>query len=172
MPDVELHPAVSHVTAVGAWRDRDRTHVRVWAPDHRSVELVLEHDRDRELRTLARDPRGYWHGTFVDLHPGTRYRYRLGGDDSRVFPDPASRYQPQGVHGPSEIVDAAFRWTDQDFRAPRQDGLVIYELHVGTFSPEGTFRGVVERLPYLAQLGVTAIELMPVGDFAGNRYWG
>jgi maltooligosyltrehalose trehalohydrolase len=90
-----------------------------------------------------------------------------------VFPDPASRFQPKGVHGPSQVVDPSrFEWTDQDWRRPRREDLVIYELHVGTFSHEGTFRGVADRLPYLAQLGVNAIELMPVGDFPGNRNWG
>jgi maltooligosyltrehalose trehalohydrolase len=172
MPRVDVASGVSQVTPVGAWRDRERTRVRVWAPEHRSVDLVLEHHGGRQVRPLDRDARGYWNGTFADVHPGTMYRYRLSGDDDRVFPDPASRYQPDGVHGPSQVVDPAFRWTDQDFRAPRADGLVFYELHVGSFSPEGTFRGVIERLPYLAQLGVTAIELMPVGDFPGDRNWG
>jgi maltooligosyltrehalose trehalohydrolase len=172
MPNVDVHPAVSHVTPVGAWRDGERTHVRVWAPDHRSVELMLDPDHARELRALQRDARGYWSGAFADMPAGSKYRYRLSGDDSKVFPDPASRYQPDGVHGSSAVVDPAFRWTDQDFRAPRADALVVYELHVGTFSSQGTFRGVIDRLPYLAQLGVTAIELMPVGDFPGDRNWG
>ena len=172
MPDVDISPAVSHLTPIGAWRAGDRTHVRVWAPEHRSVEFVLERDGARELRALERDARGYWSGTFADVAPGATYRYRLNRDDGRIFPDPASRFQPHGVHGPSQVIDPAFRWTDHDFRAPRRDGLVFYELHVGTFSHEGTFRGVIERLPYLAQLGVTAIELMPLGDFPGDRNWG
>jgi len=172
MLDTGARPALSH-TPVGAWRDGESTCFRVWAPEHSSVDLVLEFDGgDREVRPLTRDSRGYWSASFADVRPGAKYRYRLSGDDSRVFPDPASRYQPDGVHGPSQVIDPSFRWTDQEWRPPRRDALVFYELHVGTFSPEGTFRGVTERLPYLAQLGITAIELMPADDFPGNRNWG
>ena len=171
MPNVDVS-SVSQVTPVGAWHDAGRTQVRVWAPEHSLVELVVEREGSRDLRKLQRDARGYWSGEFGDLPPGSRYKYRLSGDDGQVFPDPASRYQPDGVHGPSQVIDPSFRWTDQDFRAPRADGIVFYELHVGTFSPEGTFRGAIDRLPYLAQLGVTALELMPIGDFPGNRNWG
>jgi maltooligosyltrehalose trehalohydrolase len=158
---------------LGAIRQGSATHFRVWAPDHTSVELVLERGDTHDVRALTRDIRGCWCGVFDDVRPGDRYRYRLGKDDRRVFPDPASRFQPDGVHGPSEVIDlAAFRWTDHDWQPPRREDLVIYELHVGTFSPHGTFRGVMDRLPYLAQLGVSAIELMPVGDFPGTRNWG
>jgi len=164
--------AASAVMPLGAWPEEDATVFRVWAPDHTSVELALDDERSGLLRPLERDPAGYWSGRFPDVAPGARYRYRLSGDDARVFPDPASRYQPHGVHGPSQVVDPRFPWTDQDWRPPPRDDLVFYELHVGTFTPEGTFRGVLDRLPYLAQLGVTALELMPVGDFPGNRNWG
>jgi maltooligosyltrehalose trehalohydrolase len=157
----------------GAILQDSATHFRVWAPEHASVELALERDGTRELRSLARDSRGYWCGTFDDVRAGDCYRYRLGKDDRQLFPDPASRFQPEGVHGPSEVIDLeAFRWSDRDWQPPRREDLVIYELHVGTFSPHGTFRGVMDRLPYLAQLGVSAIELMPVGDFPGARNWG
>ena len=108
-----------------------------------------------------------------DLGAGTLYKFRLNGRRDRTFPDPASRYQPFGVHGPSQVVDPSrFAWTDHGWRTPSLDHLVLYELHVGTFSAEGTFAGVEARLPYLADLGVTAIELMPVADFAGERNWG
>lgn len=158
---------------IGAWPEHSATRFRVWAPDHASVDLVLERGGRREVRPLARADRGYWGGVFDDVRPGDRYRYRLGGDDGRTFPDPASRFQPDGVHGPSEVIDpATFQWTDHDWRPPRREELVIYELHVGTFAPQGTFRGAIERLPYLAQLGISAIELMPVGDFPGDRNWG
>jgi maltooligosyltrehalose trehalohydrolase len=158
---------------LGAVRHRSATHFRVWAPEQASVELALERRESREVRPLTRDNDGYWFGTFDDVRVGDRYRYRLGKDDDRVFPDPASKFQPEGVHGPSEVIDlATFRWTDHDWQQPRADDLVIYELHVGTFSPHGTFGGVMDRLPYLAQLGISAIELMPVGDFPGTRNWG
>jgi maltooligosyltrehalose trehalohydrolase len=160
-------------TPIGAWPELGATRFRVWAPDRTSVDLVLELSARRDVRPLTPADRGYWQGTFDDVHAGDRYRYRLDGHDGLTFPDPASRFQPGGVHGPSEVVNpAAFRWTDHNWRPPRREDLVIYELHVGTFTPQGTFRGVIERLPYLAQLGITAIELMPVGDFPGNRNWG
>jgi maltooligosyltrehalose trehalohydrolase len=172
MPEAGLTIPVARITPVGAWRDADAIHFRVWAPEHTLVELVLEDGGRRDLRPLDRDARGYWSGVFADVRPGARYRYRLSGDAARVFPDPASRFQPDGVHGASQVIDPSFRWTDQEWRPRAQSDLVFYELHVGTFTPEGTFRGVIDRLPYLAQLGVTAIELMPVGDFPGCRNWG
>src|SRR5262249_29310787 len=103
--------------------------------------------------------------------PGDRYRYRVDGRGP--FPDPASRFQPEGVHGPSEVVDPhAFAWSDAGWHnVPRED-LVLYELHVGTFSPEGTFAGVEAKLAELADLGINAIELMPLADFPGGRGWG
>jgi maltooligosyltrehalose trehalohydrolase len=145
---------------------------RVWAPDTRAAEVVVERpDQPAERRTLARDANGLFSGIFPDLGPGTRYRYRLDGDGP--FPDPASRYQPEGVHGVSVSVDPdAFRWSDLQWPGLPLHALVLYELHVGTFSPSGTFAGVTERLPYLRDLGVTGIELMPIADFPGSRNWG
>ena len=125
------------------------------------------------MRPLVADERGYWSGAFEDLPPGTLYRFRVNGSDDHVFPDPASRFQPHGVHGPSQVVDpSTFVWTDEAWRIPSLEDLVIYELHVGTFTPAGTFDGLADRLDYLAQLGITAIELMPVGDFPGRHNWG
>ena len=147
----------------------------MWAPERRVVDLVLEHDdgSPASVRPLARDDQGYWSGTFADVRPGALYRYQLDDAPDQRFPDPASRFQPRGVHGPSQVVDPrAFEWTDHSWRTPSLDRLAIYELHTGTFTPDGTFAGIVDRLPYLAQLGVTAIELMPVGDFPGDCNWG
>jgi len=94
-------------------------------------------------------------------------------DGAGPYPDPCSRFQPQGVHGPSSVVDpAAFEWSDRDWRGVPLERAVIYELHAGTFTPAGTFAGVTERLPDLADLGVTVVELMPVADFPGSRNWG
>jgi malto-oligosyltrehalose trehalohydrolase len=104
-------------------------------------------------------------------HAGSRYRFAVGGET--LVPDPASRRNPQGVHGPSEVVDPeAFEWTDDEWRAPRWRDSVVYELHVGTFTPEGTFAGVADKLEHLQRLGVTAIELMPIAEFPGARGWG
>ncbi len=134
--------------------------------------LVRETAR-RDVRKLTRTADGVWESRFDDLHPGTLYRYRLDNDDAKTFPDPASRFQPQGVHGPSEVIDAAtFAWTDGAWGGVVARELVVYELHVGTFTAAGTFAGTIERLPALQELGVTALELMPVADFAGDRNWG
>jgi maltooligosyltrehalose trehalohydrolase len=140
---------------------------RVWAPERHRVELILE-GRDP---ALERDGAGYW-GTYVpDLPTGSLYRYRLDGEGP--FPDPASRFQPQGVHGPSRVVDpGTYRWSDPDWKGIALDELVVYELHVGTFTPEGTFAAAREKLGYLRELGVTGVELMPVADFPGGRNWG
>lgn len=141
----------------------------VWAPAARALELVIEPGGARHAMTPAGD--GY-HETFVTgLGAGTRYRYSMDGGDP--LPDPASRFQPEGVHGPSLVVDpSTYRWNHDDWQGVPQQALVIYELHTGTFSPEGTFAGVRERLPLLKNLGVSAIELMPVADFPGRWNWG
>ena len=110
---------------------------------------------------------GYFARRRVEATPGTRYRYRLDGGDE--LPDPASRWQPDGVHGPSAVVDpTAFPWTDELFQAPPLPELVLYELHVGTFTAEGTFDAAIERLDDLVELGVTAFEIMPVAQFPGR----
>ncbi len=154
---------------LGAWHRAGTTTFRVWAPEHISVDLVIEEG----VRPLSAEPCGYWSASFADLPPGTLYRYRLDGRDDQVFPDPASRFQPHGVHGPSEVIDPSrFAWSDGQWHAPCLDRTVFYELHVGAFTPEGTFRAVLERLPYLKQLGISAIELLPVADFPGSRNWG
>ncbi|HEY0330057.1 MAG TPA: malto-oligosyltrehalose trehalohydrolase [Rhodopseudomonas sp.] len=140
---------------------------RLWAPSQSEVALVLEADAPR---TMHRTDLG-WHSLLVpDARPGTRYRFRLA--DGLEVPDPASRYQPEDVHGPSEVVDAAFAWSDRGWRGRPWEEAVVYELHVGAFTAEGTFAAAIERLDYLAELGVTAIELMPVAEFPGARNWG
>src|SRR5205085_296455 len=98
------------------------------------------------------------------------YFFRLDGDKRR--PDPASRYQPQGVHGPSAVMDSTYEWTDSSWRGLPLESHVFYELHVGAFTPEGTFEAIIPDLPRLKALGVTAIELMPVAQFPGRRNWG
>jgi maltooligosyltrehalose trehalohydrolase len=148
------------------------TSFRVWAPTTRSVDLVLDvAGKAPEHRALTRDENGMFTGTFGDVTEGARYRYLLDGDGP--FPDPASRCQPDGVHGASLVVDPSrFVWTDRPWAGVPLDTLVVYELHVGTFAPSGTFEGVAERLASLRHLGVTAVELMPVSDFPGRRNWG
>jgi maltooligosyltrehalose trehalohydrolase len=140
----------------------------VWAPAAERVSVHLLHPDRVEPLHPAGD--GYFAGLLAGVGPGRRYAYRLdGGGD---LPDPASALQPEGVEGPSEVVDAAFAWTDGGWRGRPLDELVLYELHVGTFTPEGTFDAIVPRLAALAELGVTALELMPVAQFPGERNWG
>jgi maltooligosyltrehalose trehalohydrolase len=141
----------------------------VWAPFTNSVQVHLVSPQDR-LEALARDRHGYHCAVLDGVAPGALYRLRLDGSTER--PDPASRFQPQGVHGPSQVVDPAFEWTDGDWRGLPLQRYIIYELHVGTFTASGTFDAAVERLDDLAALGITAVELMPVAQFPGERNWG
>ncbi len=154
---------------LGALPEGDGTRFRVWAPVAERVTLVLE--PDSRTIPLGAVSGGYFERVVDGVGPGQRYRVRL--DDGDPLPDPASRFQPEGVHGPSEVVDpAAFDWGDEEWGGVAQRDLVFYELHVGTFTPEGTFRAAAERLEYLRDLGVTAVELMPVADFPGRWNWG
>ncbi|HEU4474806.1 MAG TPA: malto-oligosyltrehalose trehalohydrolase [Gemmatimonadales bacterium] len=147
------------------------TRFSVWAPNARLVEVVLNRDGQSESHPLAGDEGGVHSGIIRRVPPGTDYGYRLDGRVER--PDPVSRWRPRGVHGPTRVVDpAAFQWTDKAWRGLETADLVIYELHVGTFTPEGTFDGVIARLPSLRELGVTALEIMPVAEFPGSRNWG
>jgi maltooligosyltrehalose trehalohydrolase len=143
---------------------------RLWSPDAKRVRLAIRRgDRDPQVIDLDRaDP---WEATVSAAQPGDRYAYAI--DEGQWLPDPASRFQPDGVHAWSEVIDpSAFRWTDGSWSGLDPRRAVIYELHVGTFTPEGTFRAAIAKLPHLRDLGVTAIELMPLADFAGRRNWG
>lgn len=144
---------------------------RVWAPRAKTVSVRLI-GRDGRPTPLQSRELGYFEADMPGVVEGDRYLYVL--NDEKERPDPASRFQPDGVHGPSAVVDpGAFRWTDQGWRGLTRDQLVIYELHVGTFTREGTFQAVVPLLDYLRHdVGVTAIELMPVAQFPGTRNWG
>ncbi len=146
--------------------DGGRARFAVWAPRSRSVLVRL----DERVVPLQPGPDGV-HAAVVDhVAPGALYRYRL--EDGVDRPDPASRHQPLGVHGPSQIDDPRFAWTDAGWTGVELSRLVLYELHVGVFSREGSFDGVIPRLDALRDLGVTAIELMPVAQFPGARNWG
>ncbi|HET8656301.1 MAG TPA: malto-oligosyltrehalose trehalohydrolase [Longimicrobiaceae bacterium] len=143
-------------------------HFRVWAPGHERLELEVV---GAEPRALAPEGDGYFAATAPDAGPGSLYRFRVDGEGP--FPDPASRFQPDGPHGPSRVEDpSTYAWTDSAWRGLAPEGQVLYELHVGTFTPEGTWAAAAEQLPALAELGVTAIELMPVADFPGDFGWG
>jgi maltooligosyltrehalose trehalohydrolase len=154
-------------------------HFRVWAPTHHKVEVVLDRaasgspaasaTSDHPMRA---EDNGYWSCLIDGIGAGTRYHYRIDGDDL-ALPDPASRFLPEGPHGPSEVVDPrSFSWTDSAWTGLPLHGQVIYELHIGTFSPEGNWQGAMANLTALKQLGVTVIEVMPVADFPGRFGWG
>ena len=149
-------------------RDDDSVRFRLWAPKASKVDLQFTNLK-RELPMLRLDDG--WFELVAQAGAGEHYGFKI--DDQQVVPDPASRFQPLGVHGASEVIDPlAYAWQDSNWKGRPWDEAVIYELHVGTFSPEGTFAGAEARLDYLASLGVTAIELMPLASFPGERNWG
>ncbi len=142
----------------------------VWAPFARHVRLHLIHPKNTEIEMNGGDF-GYWRASHEKSGPGTLYLYRI--DEKDPLPDPASFCQPQGVHGPSEVTDLKrFRWTDSSWKGIQPDEMLFYELHTGTFTEEGKFEGIIQRLDYLLDLGITVIELMPVVQFPGQRNWG
>ncbi len=142
----------------------------VFAPSAEAVEVRLLAPEERVV-LLERDDLGYHHGVVDGVEAGARYLYRLDGGKER--PDPASRFQPDGVHGPSMVIDpGAFSWMGREWRGIPLPSYILYELHVGTYTPEGTFDAIIPRLDSLAELGVTALELMPVSQFPGRRNWG
>jgi maltooligosyltrehalose trehalohydrolase len=148
-------------------------HFRVWAPASKRVAVRLA--ADVELATsieveLTKEPDGYWSGLIGDARAGTHYRYRL---DSGDYPDPASRFQPHGPHGASQLIDpSSFIWSDDDWKGVTRLGQVIYEMHIGTFTREGTWAAAMAQLSHLEELGVTLLEVMPIADFPGRFGWG
>jgi maltooligosyltrehalose trehalohydrolase len=142
---------------------------RVWAPRLSRVQVAIGQDGARRI-DMQPEGDGVFAAFVEGMSAGIDYRYVL--DSGRSFPDPVSRWQPQGVHGPSRVLDRAFAWTDGDWRGIPLEEFVIYELHTGTFTPAGSFESMISRLAELRDLGVTAIELMPVAQFPGSRNWG
>lgn len=149
-------------------------HFRVWAPRRKTVEVMLERSDaggGAVPYELDREGNGYFSGIILDAAPDMLYRYRL--DRKNSYPDPASRFQPDGPHGPSQIIDPGeFGWTDGNWRGIQLPGQIVYEMHIGTFTREGTWNAATLELEKLAQLGVTALEIMPVADFGGTFGWG
>jgi maltooligosyltrehalose trehalohydrolase len=168
-----------HAPTFGAVVRRDAVTFRVWAPDARSVDLHLRKAQSGERQAESgkriaisgqREP-GIWEVVVTGAGAGDRYAYSLDGADPK--PDPASRFQPDGVHGWSEIIDpSTFAWSDDNWLGLDPRDVVLYELHVGAFTPDGTFAAAAAKIPYLVDLGVTAVELMPLADFPGSRNWG
>jgi malto-oligosyltrehalose trehalohydrolase len=158
----------AHAMTHGAELHENGVRFRLWAPGETQVSIELD---GREPVHMARQPEGWHELITIGAHPGSLYRYVVG-DGLRV-PDPASRFQPQDVHGPSEVIDPrAYDWHDAAWQGRPWSEAVVYEIHVGTFTPDGTFLAVIEKLDHLVKLGVTVIEIMPISDFPGARNWG
>ncbi len=147
----------------------NRCHFLVWAPIVPKIGVHIV-SPEEQMFPLARDAQGYHQAVVEGVAPGYRYFYRL--DSERERPDPASRFQPQGVQGPSEVVASYFPWGDQEWSGLPLEEYIIYELHIGTFTKEGTFEAIIPQLDELKMLGITAVELMPVVQFPGDRNWG
>lgn len=138
----------------------------VWSPTLNSVAVqILQLEQQVQLKPIAD---GYWQVKLADVYPGTLYRYRL--NEQEAFADPASQFQPEGVHGASQVVDHQFQWTDTGWAGVPLESMIFYELHVGTFTPEGTFNAIIPRLPELRELGINAIEIMPIAQFPGDTH--
>jgi maltooligosyltrehalose trehalohydrolase len=163
--------AGDRILPIGAQPVPGGVHFRVWAPGWDRVDVMVYGPSAEAAHPMEAEDDDYFSTTVAGVGAGARYRYRFDGGDA--YPDPASRSQPDGVHGPSQVVDPdAHEWNDDDWRGVELDALVIYELHIGAFTSEGTFAAAAARLPYLADLGVTAIEVMPIANFPGARNWG
>ena len=164
------HETTSRLAAGAEVHPDGSTHFRVWAPRPERVRLILESPGGSRDITLQRETDGYFSVSVPGVAEGQRYWYEL---DGRRLPDPASRWQPEGPIGPSAVVDPArCTWTDGDWRGIAIEGQIIYEMHVGTFTPEGTWRAAMERLPALVATGITVVEVMPVAEFPGRFGWG
>src|SRR5215471_9314369 len=151
----------------------DESNFRVWAPKASKVDVVLEDvaDAERKFCPLTAERGGYFSGA-ANVSAGARYRFRVNASEN-LYPDPVSRFQPDGPHGASCIVDPEqFGWTDSHWPGVSLKGQIIYEIHVGTFTNEGTWRAAAQQLEELARIGITVLEMMPVADFSGEFGWG
>jgi maltooligosyltrehalose trehalohydrolase len=174
---VEAAPPAAHASAGAVTRrlpigadvqPGGGVHFRVWAPDRSAVAVVIG---DRST-PLTREEGGYFSGLIADAGDGTRYQLRLDQQE-KLLPDPASRFQPDGPHGVSQVIDASdFPWTDDEWRGCELKGQVLYEMHIGTFTPEGTWRAAAQHLDALRDIGITLLEIMPVAEFPGRFGWG
>ena len=165
----------SHQSNVSPWSmtlganvEHSGVHFRIWAPKAITLDVLL---RDQRVYPLTKDGKGYFSGLVADVQAGMTYQYRVNGEIA--LPDPCSRFQPEGPHGPSLIVDpSAYEWTDHNWEGVRMQGQVVYEMHIGAFTTEGTFDAAIQKLDGLKDLGVTLLEVMPVAEFPGRWNWG
>lgn len=164
------HNPANRKLPVGAEVTPNGVHFRVWAPASKNVAVQLISRGAAKTVALEPEADGYFSGLVAEASARMLYKFQL---DSGAFPDPAARFQPEGPHGPSQIIDPTiFRWTDNAWRGVAREGQVIYEMHIGTFTTKGTWTAAMEQLPELARLGVTILEIMPVADFPGLFGWG
>src|ERR1044072_6656874 len=164
----DLSPRARRLPIGAEYIGGGRTDVRVWAPAAQQLAVIVNAG---DAANLARDEAGYFSG-LIAAKPGDLHQIVIN-DDSQPYPDPASRFQPDGPRGQSQIVDqSAFVWADAAWRGIRIEQQVVYEMHVGTFTPAGTWVAAQEQLPELARIGITVIEVMPVAEFAGRFGWG
>jgi maltooligosyltrehalose trehalohydrolase len=170
MRNAPTHRTTARRLPIGAEILAQGVHFRVWAPLRHKVEVVF--DSGGDSISLTKEEGGYFSGVAPEAKAGTRYRFRLDGGDN-LYPDPASRLQPERVHGPSEVVDPdAFKWSDAGWAGIDAHGQVLYEMHIGTFTTEGTWEAAAKQLPELKALGITCVEMMPIADFPGRFGWG
>ena len=158
-----------HVNIGAVYLGQGRCRFRVWSPFAERIDVRFLEPEER-LETLLKGGGGYHEATLTDVYPGANYYYRISEGHDR--PDPASRFQPCGVHGPSRVADQAFTWTDQAWTGIPLSQYIIYEIHIGAYTPEGTFDAAASHLNELVDLGVTAVEIMPIAQFPGDRNWG
>jgi maltooligosyltrehalose trehalohydrolase len=147
-----------------------KTRFFLWAPSREQITLHIVYPKEQRIKMSRDKKEGYWYLDSKDIYPGCQYYYQL--DWKEEYPDPASHFQPEGVHGPSQVVDHSFLWEDQNWPGIHLKDMIVYELHVGTFTLEGNFNAIITRLDKLADMGINTIELMPVAQFPGKRNWG
>jgi maltooligosyltrehalose trehalohydrolase len=168
IPDGELRRRLP----VGAEVLDGGVHFRLWAPERKKVEVVPGNGRKNKSYTLNNEDNSYFSLFIPDIAEGTQYGFRLDNSE-KIYPDPVSRFQPDGPHGLSQVIDPSkFKWTDENWRGPDYKNQIIYEMHIGTFTHEGTWASAMNELPELASLGITIIEVMPIADFPGKFGWG
>jgi malto-oligosyltrehalose trehalohydrolase len=158
------------MTQLGALTDEDGTRFVVWAPKAIRVDVLKLNEGRRQVFSLEKTGHGYFESRRLPFQHGDLYKFVLDGETE--LPDPASRYQPEGPHGPSQVVSPDYPWKDRNWHGIPLNELVVYELHVGTFSEEGSFKGIEKKIPHFKKLGANCLEIMPIAQFAGSRNWG
>jgi maltooligosyltrehalose trehalohydrolase len=159
---------------VGAELFKEGTHFRVWAPGKKTVDVVLFNSLDKPGKkiSLENNETNYFQGLVPDAKAGTLYKFDINGIDD-YYPDPASYYQPFGPHGPSQVIDHnSFKWDENNWKGVDKNDLIIYEMHIGTFTMEGTWKAAEDKLKYLADTGINLLEIMPIAEFPGEFNWG